>query len=205
MHEVERFVRLVGIAALLVTLGAILQGVRRAFARPKGRATGRAGAILRGPVYVLSGLAYFGLCLALWRPIRLTLPPSSRTLALILGPLLYFPGLALILWGRLTLGEMYNVSSGLGVQLYANHRLVTTGPYALVRHPMYLGLRLATLGGLLIYRTWTCAFLVLNAFALEVRARREEEALAAVFGVEWAVYRRRVPAWIPRVRLPLTP
>ena len=200
LDEAERFVRLLGTVAGAATLGAIAQGMWSGWRRPKGRATGRAGVVLQVPVYVVGGLAYFGLCLALWRPIRFTLPAAARAATLVAGGLLYFPGLALVLWGRLAQGEMYNVSSGLGVQLYANHRLVTHGPYALVRHPVYLGLRLAALGGLLVYRTWTFAFLALNSLALAVRAGREEEALAVQFGAQWAAYSRIVPAWIPRPR-----
>jgi len=33
---------------------------------------------------------------------------------------------------RLTLGEMYNISSGVGAQLYADHRLITHRPFAIV-------------------------------------------------------------------------
>jgi protein-S-isoprenylcysteine O-methyltransferase Ste14 len=120
--------------------------------------------------------------------------------ALMLGSLLYFPGMALVLWGRLSLGQWYNVSSGFGVQLYEDQRLITHGPYAYVRHPMYLGLVLAAVGGLLVYRTWTVAFLLSNALmVLLVRGRREEQALAAEFGEQWQEYCRRVPFVIPRI------
>ena len=99
------------------------------------------------------------------------------------------------------MGEMYRPASALGVQLSAGHRLPKAhGPFALVRHPLYLGLQLAALGGLLIFRTWTLAFVTVNFLALVVRARREEEALAAEFGDEWKAYARRVPGWIPRLR-----
>jgi protein-S-isoprenylcysteine O-methyltransferase Ste14 len=57
---------------------------------------------------------------------------------------------------------------------------------------MYLGLSLASLGGLLLYGTWTWVLAALNAPALVLRARREEQALSAEFGVEWQNYARRV-------------
>jgi protein-S-isoprenylcysteine O-methyltransferase Ste14 len=150
-------------------------------------------------VYLPASVLGFGLLYWLWRPIRLTLSAPVRATALILGTLLYFPGLALMLWGRWALGEMYNVSTSLGAQLYAGHRLVTSGPYAWVRHPMYVGGILAELGMLLIYRTWTTLPIVLNIPVLIRRARREEEALAAEFGEQWTAYTERVPAWIPRI------
>ena len=105
----------------------------------------------------------------------------------------------MVLWGRLTLAEMYNVSSSAGVQLYADHRLITHGPFAIVRHPIYLGILLTSTGGLLVYRTWTLLFTTVSFLGLVVRARREEQALAAEFGEEWEVYCRRVPGWAPRI------
>jgi len=98
----------------------------------------------------------------------------------------------------MTLGQMYRPASALGVQLSAGHRLVTHGPFALVRHPLYLGFQLAAFSGLLLFRTWTLAFVAVNLLALVIRARREEEALAAEFGDEWEAYVRRVPGWLPR-------
>jgi protein-S-isoprenylcysteine O-methyltransferase Ste14 len=118
----------------------------------------------------------------------------------VLGVVLYFPGLAFVLWGRLTLGRLYNVSTSLGAPLYTDHRLITHGPFAIVRHPMYLGIGAAAVGGLMIYRTWTLVFLAVNFLGLAVRARREEQALVAEFGEEWRAYCRRVPAWIPRLK-----
>jgi protein-S-isoprenylcysteine O-methyltransferase Ste14 len=55
---------------------------------------------------------------------------------------------------------MYNVSSAFGNRLYADQELVTSGPFALVRHPMYLGALIAGMGGVLLFRTWS-AVLVL--------------------------------------------
>lgn len=200
LNRIEGLVRVAGIAALLSALALLAPGIGHGTLRAKGRSTGRARDVLRLPVYVLGGVPYFGVCWALWRPIRPGLSPAVRAAALVIGLLLFVPGLVLVLWGRLALGDMYNVSSGLGVHLFADHRLVTDGPYAVVRHPVYLGLRLASLGSLFIYRTWTFAFVALSALALELRARREEAALGLEFGQEWDLYRRSVPAWLPHVR-----
>ncbi len=198
LNVIERRVHWIGAVAMLVTLASILVGLGRGLRRSKGRRTGWAKQILRLPVYLLIGVPYFGLCFCLWRPLPLTLSARARIAALLLGLLLYFPGLAFVFWGRLTLGKMYNVSSGFGVELYANHHLITHGPYTIVRHPMYVGLLIAALGGLLIYRTWTLAFLALNALSVIVfRSRREEEALAIEFGEQWAAYCQQVPAYLP--------
>jgi protein-S-isoprenylcysteine O-methyltransferase Ste14 len=60
--------------------------------------------------------------------------------------------------------------------------LITHGPLAFVRHPLYLGLQIAALGGFLVYRTWTLAFVMADFLGLVIRARREEQVLAAEFG-----------------------
>jgi protein-S-isoprenylcysteine O-methyltransferase Ste14 len=200
LEVVEQWVRWLGGAGVLVPLIAVFWGLWRGLHRPSGRTTGWAHKVLRAPFYLVVSILYFGLCLLIWKPLPLSLSQPVRIIALALGALLYFPGLAMLLWARLTLGEMYNVSSGFGVQLYADQRLITHGPFALVRHPMYLGLMMATFGGVLIYRTWTLAFLAVNSLFLVIRARREEQALAAEFGAQWEAYCQRVPAWMPRFR-----
>jgi protein-S-isoprenylcysteine O-methyltransferase Ste14 len=193
----ELWIGRAGAAAAAVAILVVFAGLAWAERRPRGRATGMGSRGLRWPVYVLTGIPCFALWSCLWRPIPLALSPPVRTALLVAGTLLYFPGLALVLWARMTLGEMYNVSSSAGVQLHADHRLVTDGAFALVRQPMYLGIPAAALGGLFIYRTWTLMF-TLGSAGLVLRARREEQALAAEFGEEWNEYCRRVPAWLPR-------
>jgi protein-S-isoprenylcysteine O-methyltransferase Ste14 len=92
---------------------------------------------------------------------------------------------------------MYNVSSAFGNQLYSDHELVTSGPFALVRHPMYLGALIAGVGGVLLYRTWAALLAIAHVAVFFVRAGKEEQALAAEFGETWRRYAQRVPAGLP--------
>jgi protein-S-isoprenylcysteine O-methyltransferase Ste14 len=198
---IEKWVHWIGAAAGLAVLAiAMWWGVWRGIQRPSGRTTGIADKVLRAPLQIIFGLLWFGLCLILWRPVPVGLGVPARVVALTLGVMLYFPGLALYVWGTRTLGDMCRAASGFGVQLNVEHRLITYGPYTLVRHPLYLGLRIAALGGFLVYRTWTLVFVTVSFLGLVIRARREEQALAAEFGEEWDAYCQRVPAWIPRLR-----
>jgi len=199
VQAIEWWAQRAGAVALLATLATVLWGLWSASGRPKGRETGGVGQILRRPFYVVASTLYFGLCHALWRPLPWTLSPAARAVALALGSALYFPGVGLVLWARLTLGAAYNTSLSSGAQLLAGQSLITHGPFSLMRHPMYVGINLAALGGLLLYRTWTFVF-ALSFVALIKRARREEEVLAVEFGEQWEEYRRRVPGWIPRLR-----
>ena len=185
-----------GIFALSL-LAFILWSIMRAAKRPTGAGAGKQLSWLHSPLfYVAASAFFFGVCILIWIPLPGTPLPDAIA---ILGALLCFPGLAFVLWGRLALGSMYFVSTGFGAQLFAEHHLITRGPYAVVRHPMYFGLILAAFGSLFLYQTWTGVFFVVCALSVIRRALREEEVLAQTFGTEWAEYCRRVPMLFPRL------
>jgi protein-S-isoprenylcysteine O-methyltransferase Ste14 len=103
-------------------------------------------------------------------------------------------------WKSVThLGRQFRVHAG----LYHDHQLVRTGPYAIVRHPIYtslLGMLVATM--LLLGTHWIGAALSLVFFVAgtEIRIRSEESLLESRFEEEFRAYRRAVPAYIPFVR-----
>jgi protein-S-isoprenylcysteine O-methyltransferase Ste14 len=200
LNLIERWIRLFAGIGMLAALAVIFLGIWRGASLPKGRGTPHAGTMLRGAVYVIIGILFFGACALLWKPLPLNLPEILRVVALIVGVPVYALGLTLVLWGRSALGQLYSVSSSLAAQLFAEHKLIVHGPYAYVRHPMYLGAELFSLGGLFIYRTWTMVFLSIAFLGLVFRARREEEVLAAEFSPQWEAYCQEVPAWLPRFR-----
>ena len=200
METITSIVRWAGGVAALVMMVMIMISVGRFRSRPAGKTVGSSPGRMYSPIFlVIASLISIGVGVLLWRPIVDTLPGWAQVTALILGSLLYFPGIGLILWGRLTLGKFHNLSTTQGVQLFADHQLITSGPFAYVRHPMYLGFWMAALGGLLLYGTWTMAVLLLGAPIFGKRARREEEALLLVFGEEYRAYQRRVPAFLPHL------
>ncbi len=87
--------------------------------------------------------------------------------------------------------------------LYASqqrHRLATSGPYAHVRHPQYVGFILIMVGFLLQWPTLLTLVMFPILVWMYVRlARREEREMRAEFGEKYAGYARRVPGFIPRV------
>jgi protein-S-isoprenylcysteine O-methyltransferase Ste14 len=97
-----------------------------------------------------------------------------------------------------TLGRQWRLDAGLNV----DHELVRSGPYEIVRHPIYLSMIAVMLGtGLAISRpAWLAAALVLEIAGTEIRVRVEDALLASRFGAKFAEYQRRVPAYIPLVR-----
>ena len=78
--------------------------------------------------------------------------------------------------------------------------LATTGPYAHVRHPQYVGFVLVMLGFLLQWPTLlTLAMFPVLVWMYVHLARQEEREVRALFGEVYAEYARRVPAFVPRV------
>lgn len=108
----------------------------------------------------------------------------------------------LLAWGWLQyeLGGRYRSAHGGGGPGMSTPpvRLVTSGPYALTRNPMYLG-HLLFLAGLALVTRSRLAALVLGAHLpwFDARAREDEQRLQPLFGGEYERYRERVPRWVP--------
>lgn len=198
LDTLESLLRGLGGAFAYFTLAAIFYGIWRGTQRQAGRTSGRTPGWLRSKwFYLITTLIFFGISAWGWQPLPLAFSTPARIALLASGAAFYFPGLSLMLWGRLSLGRHYFVSTGTGAQLFQGQPLITHGPYALVRHPMYLGLMAASIGSLLLYQTWTALlYTVFSPFIL-LRARREEQALAAEFGESWHEYCNRVPMLFP--------
>ena len=104
----------------------------------------------------------------------------------------WYAGLALALatmplWvvARRQLGDAFSVRPDA-------RRLVTSGLYARIRHPIYVFGCLAYFGSLLALQSWPILAAWLALTPIEVlRARREEQLLTEAFGAEYVSYRRR--------------
>jgi len=96
------------------------------------------------------------------------------------------------------LGKQFRLHAG----LYADHELVRSGPYAIVRHPIYSSLLGMLVANCLFLTQWPWALAAIGIFIVgtEIRVRSEEKLLAARFPDEFIAYRRRTPAYLPFVR-----
>ncbi|MBI3041746.1 MAG: isoprenylcysteine carboxylmethyltransferase family protein [Betaproteobacteria bacterium] len=91
-------------------------------------------------------------------------------------------------------------SWGILYEAQRRRELATSGPYAGVRHPQYLGFVLILSGFLLQWPTLVTLVMFPILLTMYVRlARREEREVAAEFGEEFASYAKRTPAFIPRL------
>jgi protein-S-isoprenylcysteine O-methyltransferase Ste14 len=104
-------------------------------------------------------------------------------------------GILFAWWARVHLGKLW---SG-GVERMADHRVVETGPYALVRHPIYTGLIAAAAAMAVIRATpWALLGLALFALGFALKAKVEERFLERELG-GYDSYRARVPMILPFV------
>lgn len=201
LEQIERWISSIAKIAGAVAIITPLLGYRRSLARRRGRVVGRGQGILHWPFVLLLAILYVGVGILLWVPIPIRLALSLRIWLLVIGALFYFPGVTLYLWGYVSLGKMFAVSSSFAATLYERHQLIRSGPYKYLRHPMYLGVMLAAIGAFLLFRTWAMAIYLPTALMIPLRARREDVLLAEEFGVEWETYAQEVPGWIPRIKL----
>ena len=76
--------------------------------------------------------------------------------------------------------------------------MIQSGPYALVRHPIYSGMLLAAMGTALVIGEWRGVLAVVVIWAAHSRkALREERLMTAEFGEEYAAYQRRTWRLLP--------
>src|SRR5262249_41459350 len=119
-----------------------------------------------------------------------------RLIALeLLGGLLCALGIGLAIWARHHLAESWNAAA----ELNDTHHLVQNGPYAIVRHPIYLGFLTAITGMVLALGEIRALVLFLGVGFLLSKMSHEEAALRMVFPTEYPGYEHRVKRLVPWV------
>ena len=120
------------------------------------------------------------------------LPQSDGTYRT--GALLLALGLAFSVWARVYLGRNWSAT----VTVKEDHELIRSGPYSLVRHPIYTGLLLGFIGTAIVRGEWRGVLAVLIVFvALWRKLRLEERWMSETFGEEYRRYREHSAALIP--------
>jgi protein-S-isoprenylcysteine O-methyltransferase Ste14 len=111
-----------------------------------------------------------------------------------MGAAVSVAGLLFAVWAREHLGSNWSRS----VTIKQGHELVTTGPYATVRHPIYTG-TLAGFLGMAIAVSQVRGFLAfaLIFLVLWLKLRLEEQWMRSQFGETYAAYAHRTAALVP--------
>ncbi len=107
-------------------------------------------------------------------------------------------GFVLLIWVHRTLGEHWSMMLKLGEE----HKLVTTGPYARIRHPMYTYFTMMAISTALISANLFVGVFGIAAWTLLyiVRIDDEEAMLLEEFGEEYSEYIKRTGRLIPKLR-----
>ena len=100
-------------------------------------------------------------------------------------------------WIHRTLDRQYSAC----LQIIESHSLITSGPYAKVRHPMYTVLNAFAFGvSLLTANFLVIGFAILLVIPFPFVARKEEVMLLDTFGEEYSEYMKRTGRFFPRIR-----
>ena len=136
-------------------------------------------------------LVWLPFLVAYVQPFAVDLDQSLR----LVGLLIATGSAAFAAWAMWSLGRGY----GIRMDVFEGHSLKTDGPYALVRHPMYLGIVLFHLGASLAMESplLLAATALIVAPFTAVRIAAEERVLRDAFGDRYLRYAERVPALIP--------
>jgi protein-S-isoprenylcysteine O-methyltransferase Ste14 len=177
-----------GAFVLAWLLGAILYEPQA----PPERTRSRIGSALWPGLIIVAALD-FAVPRSAWNAVAL-----HQAWIRILGLVILVAGTAFTIWARLALGAMWSAAP----TVKEEHKLRTTGPYGVTRHPIYTGMLTMLLGtGLL---TGDGRFLVafpIYVVLVEIKLRIEERLMLAEFPEDYQRYRRQVPQLVPGLRL----
>jgi len=112
-----------------------------------------------------------------------------------IGLAIFVLGLALAVWARVYLGRNW----GMPMSQKADPELVTTGPYAKIRHPIYSGIILAMAGtAIAVSLYWLVAVAILGAYFL-FSAVTEERTMVKLFPAAYPPYKHATKMLIPYI------
>jgi protein-S-isoprenylcysteine O-methyltransferase Ste14 len=103
-------------------------------------------------------------------------------------------GVLVAIWSRFYLGGNWSAT----VTVKQDHELIRSGPYSVVRHPIYSGLLLALLGtALAVGEIRGLLAVALALLAWKIKSRREESFMESEFGEQYMQYRQNVKGLVP--------
>jgi protein-S-isoprenylcysteine O-methyltransferase Ste14 len=160
----------------------------------------------KGKTAIDRGTRYFNF-IAIWAGIttavilsgfpKFFFPGGRTSTAFFIGIAIMLIGMALRFWSVFTLGASFRTT----VETHGDQKMISHGPYKLVRHPSYSGLILICCGFGFALQNWLSLLIVviLPLAALLYRIHVEESALISSFGSEYIEYQKRTKKLVPWV------
>jgi protein-S-isoprenylcysteine O-methyltransferase Ste14 len=155
----------------------------------------------KGPLEVvlltLAWISFFVPLIWVFSPLLRFADYPLRPLAFLAGVVCFVMGLWIFHRSHANLGEFWSIT----LEVREKHRLITEGIYRRIRHPMYLGIFLYSLGQALLVPNWVAAPSYGLAFGLlfALRIRAEERMMRDEFPQEYDAYAARTKRLIPGV------
>ena len=184
-------------AALLITLSALWVAfeiglIARDRIQGRGKGTRDRGTIFINFVAIAAGMTIAGII----NGKSAFFFSHERTIVVFwIGTAVMLLGLGLRIWAIATLGKAFRTT----VETHQDQKVVSKGPYKLVRHPSYTGLLLTGCGYGIALQNWLSLVfaVVLPLSALLYRIHIEEKAMVESLGTEYETYQRTTKKLIP--------
>ncbi len=114
-----------------------------------------------------------------------------------IGTIMTIAGIVLLAWTHACLGKEWSVN----LQLRDDHRLIRSGPYSRVRHPMYTSLFAIYIGIAVVSNNYGIMLLVIMVVvSLLLRVPKEENMMIEKFGDEYRNYMKKTGRFFPKLQ-----
>jgi protein-S-isoprenylcysteine O-methyltransferase Ste14 len=128
---------------------------------------------------------------------KFVFPGGKTSTVFFVGIAIMLIGMALRYWAVITLGASFRTT----IETERGQKVISAGPYKLIRHPSYSGWLLICLGYGIAVQNWLSLIVVvaLPLAALLYRIHAEEKTLVSTLGIEYVEYQKRTKRLVPRV------
>jgi protein-S-isoprenylcysteine O-methyltransferase Ste14 len=172
---------------IIATFGANVSGAKKGFKDKIGAAKEKPNTYLQKLPLILSTITLLGLILGVFQIGTLEYI-SEYNLIRYIGLAVYLIFSWVQIWAFKTLGENYSQD----ILIKKDHKLVTTGPFRIIRHPQYTSQILLDLGGAAAVLSYIVApIAVIQILFILLRASVEDKLMAKHFGNEFSSYKMK--------------
>ncbi len=144
----------------------------------------------------LVGVAFLLLQPVIWPGLGIHIDRWWGLAMQVIGILLQICGLGMYVWARLNLGEFFCQQA----EIQEQHRLVESGPYQYVRHPIFTSFFVIGIGVLLLNPSLVTVIVVVSSIVIFVRSARQDEEMLSEHVPGYEAYMERTPRFFPRLR-----